>query len=611
MHPAVSVASWMDSMNEFSAGIRATVLVLPKDAFGNNVPTTKAELNSYTFDVSASYTNGLNANVLSVTSLGWNNYGYLRIEFIAATAGNLLLHIKRENQTLRGSPLPFKVNPGPLAISKCFAQWNLGTNMLQLFSKAEIFIHQLDQFGNLVLWSYPFDAEVVEQGYCDGSKSIINGSGLNSSVAGEVVKFSVYLNDRYLYPSPIELGLLQVQITQEADSYSVLPSIYAIETINGSRFSWQQSYNAVSHVEVAPAPAIGHSIIPAGASKVLASAYEVIYTPEKSGFYDIHVLCGNIPLNDGHSFKKEVRAGEVNISLSGVVKYAPKVQKQMKNEISVQLMDSFYNPVMWQQSKLNLEIGSINNSHFLTWPFVDNNDGYYIGHYLVKDVGTYELCASFGGNRFLPCPFGVNAYGGEYFPKAYDDSLSVWEDESVAFDALGNDYFAGGHVTVVELSHNGKLFRYTPYKGFYGTDFFSYKMSDVNGNVAAASVNISVLSIPPQFVSFQTQLQATEDMVTPKFGGFPGFEITYPDLMENISITLNAELGAVTLSPMLMQFWQPIWDEFSVTKEVGKPNSLTLAGHVEMINIALQSIQYLGYFVKRSISLSSFITNEC
>ena len=41
---------------------------------------------------------------------------------------------------------------------------------------------------------------------------------------------------------------------------------------------------------------------------------------------------------------------------------------------------------------------------------------------------------------------------GEYFPEAYDDTVYVWEDESIAFDALENDYFAGGNASIIEFS---------------------------------------------------------------------------------------------------------------------------------------------------------------
>lgn len=108
-------------------------------------------------------------------------------------------------------------------------------------------------------------------------------------------------------------------------------------------------------------------------------------------------------------------AGKVNISLSGPVKFSPKVAKLTQNEIIVRLMDSYSNPVVLQQSKLKLEIGSVNRSGFSTWTFVDNKDGTYNGSYMAKDVGTYELCASFDGMRFMPCPFGVNVYTSEFF----------------------------------------------------------------------------------------------------------------------------------------------------------------------------------------------------
>lgn len=70
-------------------------------------------------------------------------------------------------------------------------------------------------------------------GYCDGVKSVVNGSGLNDSVAGIRSEFSVYLNDLYQYPSPVEEGILQVQILKNNDSYSVSPIIYPMINNNG------------------------------------------------------------------------------------------------------------------------------------------------------------------------------------------------------------------------------------------------------------------------------------------------------------------------------------------------------------------------------------------
>jgi len=68
------------------------------------------------------------------------------------------------------------------------------------------------------------------------------------------------------------------------------------------------------------------------------------------------------------------------------------------------------------------------------------------------------------------------------------------------------------------LIQKGRIFRYTPYKGYYGNDSFWYTISDINGNLASASVYIFVLNVPPQFVSAPNQLQATEDLISPRFG---------------------------------------------------------------------------------------------
>ena len=103
-------------------------------------------------------------------------------------------------------------------------------------------------------------------------------------------------------------------------------------------------------------------------------------------------------------------AGAVNVSLSGVVRFSEKVAKMVKNDIVVRLVDSYSNPVLLQESHLRLEIASINKSAFSTWDFADNNNGLYTVKYLANDIGTYEMCASYKGERFVLCPFGVHVY---------------------------------------------------------------------------------------------------------------------------------------------------------------------------------------------------------
>uniref|UniRef100_A0A2C9W1T6 GEX2 N-terminal Ig-like domain-containing protein n=1 Tax=Manihot esculenta TaxID=3983 RepID=A0A2C9W1T6_MANES len=439
IYPSVCIALWMGFLNEFEAGERATIFILPRDAFGNDVSSTGEELNSYNFTVSVLYANGSLANVPNITHVGWNELGIISIEFIAEKAGDLLLHVKGGKQTLNGSPLPLKVNPG----------------------------------------------------YCDGSASIVNGSGLNDSIAGEISQFSVYLFDIFQYPAFVELGSIKVQIVRENDSYYVQPSIVPIINGNGPA-------QELSHTEISPAPSDVTMNISAGHFEVAASVFHVTYTAEKSGIYEIYVFCGNILLSGVQSFRKEVKAGKVDVSLSKVVKFSPKVPKLIENEMWVQLMDSFSNHVLSQQSLLKLEI-AVNRSGFSTEMFVDNNDGSYTCQYMAKDVGTYEMCVSFDGLHLMPCPFGVNVYGGEYFPKAYDDKISVWEDESIAFDVLANDYFAGHNASIVEFSkpncgsllQDGQFFRYTPYQNYYGNDSFMYTISDGGENGAVLTLKVN------------------------------------------------------------------------------------------------------------------------
>jgi hypothetical protein len=105
--------------------------------------------------------------------------------------------------------------------------------------------------------------------------------------------------------------------------------------------------------------------------------------------------------------------GEVNVSLSTIQKFSLRAPKMIENEMAVQLVDSFFNPVLSQQSRLTLEIASVNKSGFSSGMFVDNDNGTYCIRYVVKDGGTYEMCVSFDGKRLSPCPFGVNVYGGK------------------------------------------------------------------------------------------------------------------------------------------------------------------------------------------------------
>jgi uncharacterized protein len=88
-------------------------------------------------------------------------------------------------------------------------------------------------------------------------------------------------------------------------------------------------------------------------------------------------------------------------------------------------------------------------------------------------------------------------------PVAAPDSATVAKNSSVVILALANDfdvdgdtltvvsYSQGAHGTVKYSAKNNN-FRYTPAKGFSGTDTFTYTISDGKGHTATATVTITV-----------------------------------------------------------------------------------------------------------------------
>ncbi|KAF8657752.1 hypothetical protein HU200_059912 [Digitaria exilis] len=542
------------------------------------------------------------------------------------------------------------VKPGVLNIEKSTCSWKHGINTLQIFSKLEIFIYQKDSFGNIVPEIHPFDAQVVETarnlsipvnlkmeavadgtqllsfdvvqpgefvltvfdpqlnkrisdtvhkfdvfvGYCDGEKSFANGSGLAHSVAGSTSSFAVFLEDRYSNPSPVDTPRLHVKILAKNGTSYADPIISPEKT-----FMEGESSN------LGPA---GQQKIIGGDSTAQASQFKVSYTPQIVGEYEIWILCGNIVINGGNPYVMTVLPGAISMSLSSVVKFEQRVKMSVENEVGVRLVDSFMNPLVSFESKLGFQLKSestatpVSTTTFVAKEFFDNRNGSYTARYVARNLASYGICVLFEEKQLSPCPFEVNVLPDEYFSDVKDDSVSVWEGESVSFDVLSNDRIAGSkadiansssplHGFVQQFNH---VYRYTPFEGFFGNDSFSYTVSDEHNNVVTATVSISVICRPPQFVSLPIKLHVTEDTIGPQFGGFPGIKILYSDITENISVTVTAQSGNVSLALMLMKLQQLSDYVLSISRGGQTGKDLILEGKIEAINGALQFLQYLG-----------------
>ncbi|MEM6691763.1 MAG: Ig-like domain-containing protein, partial [Planctomycetota bacterium] len=89
-------------------------------------------------------------------------------------------------------------------------------------------------------------------------------------------------------------------------------------------------------------------------------------------------------------------------------------------------------------------------------------------------------------------------------PVAEDDEISLDEDETVIIDVLENDFDADGDtlsVSIEKQPNSGELVRnddetltYVPLPDFFGTDEFSYTITDAAGETAAAVVRLEIFS---------------------------------------------------------------------------------------------------------------------
>ncbi|KAL6655553.1 hypothetical protein ACP70R_006379 [Stipagrostis hirtigluma subsp. patula] len=666
LHPPASLASWTTFRSRYVAGSKALVCVVPRDGFGNPVARDAETPGDGYFRVSGCDADGTAVEFMDFRYNGWTEDGCLGLEFVPTVAGGFLVRIYGNNMELRDSPLPLTVKPGALDIAKSAIIWKRGTNFLQIFSKLEIFVHQKDSFGNLVPEIHPFDARLFERGsnlpippvgllmdavadgvqllsfivvapgeyeltvidaqqnqrvsnavyifevfvgYCNGSNSFANGSGLAHSIAGSVSSFNVFLEDQFSDPSPIETAALQVKIQSKNGTSYTYPIISPLPQTNGN-------------INLGPA---AHQEIIAGDSTMQASQFHVSYTPQIAGEYEIWILCGNIVLNGGNPYVMTVSPGAVNTSLSSVLMFDPRVKMSAENAITVRLVDSFMNPLLSLESKLRLQIIStsistpVTTEIFVTRGIVDNRDGSYTAHYVANNLGSYSICAQFEDKQLDPCPFEIVVLADEYFPDVNNDSISVREDESVSFNVLSNDHIAGSKVEIVNSSlplHGSvlqfnQIYRYTPFQGFFGNDSFSYTISDELNNVATATVFIAVVCRPPQFISLPQNLRVTEDIIGPQFGGFSGIKILYSDKAENVSVTVKAQSGSVFLAPML-KLQQPSDDVLSISRGGRTGKDMILQGTIEEINGALQFLQYLGnedFYGSDVISLQSMNRN--
>ena len=209
-------------------------------------------------------------------------------------------------------------------------------------------------------------------------------------------------------------------------------------------------------------------------------------------------------------------------------------------------------------------------------------------------------------------------------PVTVDDVVTTNGGVPIQIDILGNDTAIDLPLTVSITSapangsvslNTSNIATYTPISGFFGTNTFTYQITDLDGETATGTVTINVISIPPQITSplnvlaisgvpFTYTITAigTRPMVftvsaLPPGLTFDGTTISgVPTSNGSFSITLTATgpeasdqktlvFGTIVLMPNVDTDQDGITDEIEVafgsnaTDALSTPFGLTIAGN--------------------------------
>ncbi|MBN2442825.1 MAG: tandem-95 repeat protein, partial [Spirochaetales bacterium] len=123
-------------------------------------------------------------------------------------------------------------------------------------------------------------------------------------------------------------------------------------------------------------------------------------------------------------------------------------------------------------------------------------------NYNGPDTFTYTVSDGHGGTDNAAVTITVNAVNDN--PVAIDDSATTNEDSGTTIDVLINDTdIDGDSLTIASVgaaSHGNAVISagridYTPNAGYFGTDSFSYTVSDGNGGTDTGSVTVTIIEI--------------------------------------------------------------------------------------------------------------------
>ncbi|MGD8634696.1 MAG: Ig-like domain-containing protein, partial [Anaerolineales bacterium] len=215
-------------------------------------------------------------------------------------------------------------------------------------------------------------------------------------------------------------------------------------------------------------------------------------------------------------------------------------------------------PPLWSGLVVNSS-PLVGPSHAAVGSFTLNADGSFdyspAPDYFGPDQFTYQVCDTPlpGSCDTATAYITVNSVND--LPVALDDFSSTDEDVGVTIDVLSNDsdvldgdplsvdsVTQGGHGSV---THTAGDVTYTPDANWFGTDTFTYTISDGNGGFATASVEVTVNSVNDDPVAVDDPWPATPPILIGQ-GGTIRVDVwsnDYEDPVEGDSLYVGAILS--------------------------------------------------------------------